>query len=148
MVPRMLSSLISFEVERRTIGSPDSIDPQEKAKPRHKRKYFHTEKERRHPIPQLVFSQKRTEAGESAGNMSNFTLLYPSHTLANLFDPNDALLRHRSLSELRSELVAKINSLIEAAELDRFGSSTGESDKWYWAPLLFDRRTPAIKGTR
>ncbi len=142
MVPRMLSSLISFEVERRTIGNPDSIDPQEKEA----RKYFHAKAERRHPIPQLVFSQKRTDAGESAGNMSNFTLLYPSHTLANLVDPNDALLRHRSLSELRSELVAKISSLIDVAELHRFGSSTGESDKWYWAaPLLFDRRTPSTK---
>jgi hypothetical protein len=136
MVPRMLSSLISFEVERRTIGNPDSIDPQEKEA----RKYFHAKAERRHPIPQLVFSQKRTDAGESAGNMSNFTLLYPSHTLANLFDPNDALIRQRSLSELRSELVARINTLIDDAELRRFESSTGESDKWYWAaPLLLDR---------
>lgn len=59
MVPRMLSSLISFEVERRTIGNPDSIDPQEKEA----RKYFHAKTERRHPIPQLVFSQKRTDAG-------------------------------------------------------------------------------------
>lgn len=141
MVPRMLSSLISFEVERRTIGNPDSIDPQEKEA----RKYFHAKAERRHPIPQLVFSQKRTDAGESAGNMSNFTLLYPSHTLANLFNPNDALLRQRSLPELRSELVARINGLIEDAELHRFGTSTGESDKWYWAaPLLFDRRTPSM----
>jgi hypothetical protein len=142
MVPRMLSSLISFEVERRTIGNPDTIDPQEKEA----RKYFHAKAERRHPIPQLVFSQKRTEAGESSGNMSNFTLLYPSHTLANLFNPNDALLRKRPLSELRSELVAKIRGLIEDAELHRFGSSTGESEKWYWAaPLLFDRRTPSVK---
>lgn len=142
MVPRMLSSLISFEVERRTIGNPDSIDPQEKEA----RKYFHAKTERRHPIPQLVFSQKRTDAGESAGNMSNFTLLYPSHALANLFNPNDALLRQRSLSELRSELVARINRLIEDAELYRFRTSTGESDKWYWAaPVLFDRRTPSVK---
>lgn len=142
MVPRMLSSLISFEVERRTIGNPDSIDPQEKEA----RKYFHAKAERRHPIPQLVFSQKKTDAGESAGNMSNFTLLYPSHTLANLFDPNDALLRKRSLLELRSELVARINRLIEDAELHRFGTSTGESDKWYWAaPLLLDRANNELR---
>ena len=142
MVPRMLSSLISFEVERRTIGNRNSIDPQEKEA----RKYFHARKERRHPIPQLVFSRKKTDTGESAGNMSNFTLLYPSHTLANLFDPNDALLRNRSLSDLRSELVTRINELIEDAALHRFGTSTGEPDKWYWAaPLLFDRHTPSMK---
>ncbi len=37
MVPRMLSSLISYEVERRTIGYPESLDAQEQRE----RKYFH-----------------------------------------------------------------------------------------------------------
>lgn len=142
MVPRMLSSLISFEVERRTIGNPDSIDVQEKEA----RKYFHSKSERRHPTPQLVFSQKKTESAESAGNMSNFTLLYPSHTLANLFDPEDSLIRQRSLSDIRSEVAVKIHRLIEESDIHRFGTSTGESDKWYWAaPLLFDRRNTSIK---
>ena len=74
MVPRMLSSLISYEVERRTVGNPASIATQEKDA----RKYFHNRHERRHPIPQLVFSQKKTDEGENANNMSNFTLLFPS----------------------------------------------------------------------
>ena len=39
MVPRMLSSLISYEVERKTMGNKDSIDPQEQEA----RKYFHAE---------------------------------------------------------------------------------------------------------
>ena len=142
MVPRMLSSLISYEVERRTIGNADSIDPQEKEA----RKYFHKKGERRHPIPQLVFSQKKTDIGESANNMSNFALLYPSQTLADLFDPNEALVRNRSLEDIRSEIAAKINQMIEAAGLHRFANTAGEADRWYWAaPLLLDSRIPSAK---
>lgn len=141
MVPRMLSSLISYEVERRTIGNEESMDAQEQRD----RKYFHAKNERRHPIPQLVFSQKKTDAGESANNMSNFALLYPSQTLAGLFDPDAELLQNRSLKEIRDEIAAKLDQMIEDAELQRFGNTSGESDRWYWAaPLLLDRRTPSI----
>ena len=93
MVPRMLSSLISYEVEQSGLSETQR---QLILKRRKERKYFHSKNERRHPIPQLVFSQKKTEAGESANNMSNFTLLYPSHTLANVFDPQEALIGQHS----------------------------------------------------
>lgn len=142
MVPRMLSTLISYEVERRTIGNPASIDSQEEES----RKYFHPKNERRHPIPQLVFSQKRMDGGESVKNMSNFTLLYPSHTLAGLFDPSESLVRQRPLAEIRLELAARIQRLIEEATLERFATPTGEADRWYWAaPLLLDRHTLSIR---
>ena len=142
MVPRMLSSLISYEVERRTIGNPESIDPQ-KEEPR---KYFHAKNEKRHPIPQLVFSQKKSEDGETANNMSNFALLYPSRTLARVFDPAVAFVQHRSLDELRKEVAAKIDKLIEDADLQRFGSPSGEAERWYWAaPLLLDRRKSSLR---
>lgn len=138
----MLSSLISYEVERRTIGNPASIDPHEKEA----RKYFHTKTERRHPIPQLVFSQKRTEAGETVNNMSNFTLLYPSHTLSKVFVPNESLIRHHALDDIRKDVTTRIKSLIEEAKLHQYGTATGESDRWYWAaPLLLDLCTPSIK---
>jgi hypothetical protein len=141
MVPRMLSSLISYEVERKTIGSKSTMDAQEQKD----RKYFHAKNERRHPIPQLVFSQKKTDLGESANNMSNFALLYPSQTLADMFDPDAALLAGEDIQTIRDDLVAKLDRLIEDAELQRFGTSNGESDRWYWAaPLLLDRRTPSI----
>ena len=141
MVPRMLSSLISYEVERRTIGNAGSIDPQEKDA----RKYFHAKNERRHPIPQLVFSQKKTDSGETANNMSNFALLYPSQTLADVFDPNDSLIQHRSLEDVRTEVATRIDKLIEDAELHRFGSPTGEADRWYWAaPLLLDHHKESL----
>lgn len=139
MVPRMLSSLISYEVERRTIGNVGSIDPQEKEA----RKYFHGKNEKRHPIPQLVYSQKKD--GESANNMSNLALLYPSQTLADVFDPVEAFIHHRTIEDLRNDVAAKIDKLIEDAELHQFGNPAGESDRWYWAaPLLLDHCTPSL----
>lgn len=142
MVPRMLSSLISYEVERRTIGNRDSMDSQEQ-KPR---KYFHAKNEKRHPIPQLVFSQKKTDSGETANNMSNFALLYPSQTLADAFDPIEPLTCGHSLKDIRQSVANKIDRLIEDAKLQRFGSPTGEADRWYWAaPLLLDQRTPSLR---
>jgi hypothetical protein len=137
----MLSSLISYEVERRTVGNSGSIDPQEKEA----RKYFHAKSEKRHPIPQLVFSQKKTEFGETANNMSNFALLYPSQTLADAFDPVETLINGRSLADVRQQLTAHFDRIIEDAELSRFGTGSGEADRWYWAaPLLLDRRTQSI----
>ena len=139
MVPRMLSSLISYEVERRTIGNKKTMDSQEK-KPR---KYFRS---RPSPVRQLVFSQKKTEEGESPNNMSNFALLFPSQTLAGLFDPNDCLLQSRSLSEIRSEICDKVKALIDEADLDQFVQPSGESERWYWAaPLLLDRNDSSLQ---
>ncbi|MGI9459239.1 MAG: helicase C-terminal domain-containing protein, partial [Pirellulales bacterium] len=124
MVPRMLSSLISYEVERRTIGQEKKI------------KYFHEKNEKRHPIPQLVFSQKKAEASK----MSNFTLLYPSQSLASAFDPNESLVQKRSLDDVRKDVVARCNKMIKDAKLHQFVQETGEPSKWYWAaPLLLDR---------
>ena len=77
--------------------------------------------------------------------MSNLALLYPSQTLADVFDPIEAFVHHHSLNDLRSAVAARIDRLIEDAELHRFGSPAGESDRWYWAaPLLLDRRTPSL----
>lgn len=142
MVPRMLSSLISYEVERRTIGNSDSMDAQEQQA----RKYFHAKNERRHPIPQLVYSQKKTEAGETANNMSNLALLYPSHTLADVFDPAETILAKRTVDDVRRELKKRIVKLMADADLERFSQSDGEPDRWYWAaPMLLDRSIPKMK---
>ena len=141
MVPRMLSSLISYEVERKLIGNAGSVDPQEKEA----RKYFHAKNERRHPIPQLVFSQKKTDEGESANNMSNFGLLYPSQTLAEAFDPVDVLIHGQPLTEIRREIAIRLNRLIDEAQLHNFSTPRGESERWYWAaPLLLDRHKESL----
>ena len=135
MVPRMLASLLSYEVERRNIGSPASVEPQEKERGE-PRKYFVPEGSRRHPVPQLVY---RTEGGEPA-NMTNFAVLFPSMTLAALFDPTKAIVSQRDRDALMAELVQTCRGLIDALNLKQFETAEGESDRWYWAaPLLLDK---------
>lgn len=131
MVPRMLASLLSYEVERRTIGNPASVDPQEQEP----RLYFAPDK-KRHPVPQLVY---RVE-GDEPSNMTNFTLLYPSLTLAALFDPTAARLAGTSRADLEGEIEAQVASLVEKLRLRRYERDDGEPDRWYWAgPLLLDK---------
>lgn len=135
MVPRMLASLLSYEVERRTIGSSASVEPQEKERG-DPRTYFVPEGGRRHPVPQLVY---RTEGGEPA-NMTNFAVLFPSMTLAALFDPAKAVVSQRDRHALAAELVQKCRALIDSLNLKQFENAEGESDRWYWAaPILLDK---------
>ena len=136
MVPRMLASLLSYEVERRTIGSPASVEPQEKERGE-PRTYFVPDGGRRHPVPQLVY---RTEGGTEPANMTNFALLYPSMTLASLFDPADSLVSGKHQDSLVAELTERCRRLIGTVNLQQFAGTQGESDRWYWAaPLLLDK---------
>ena len=131
MVPRMLASLISYEVERRTIGNPASVDPQ-KEEPR----LYFTPDKKRHPVPQLVY---RMEGGEPS-NMTNFTLLYPSLTLAGLFDPVAARLSGKTQTAIEDALQAQVAALVEKLRLRRYEQADGEPDRWYWAgPVLLDK---------
>jgi hypothetical protein len=137
MVPRMIATMVSYEVERRTIGNDASREAREKDV----RKYFPPKKEqnyRRHPVPLLVF---RSEDGDtaSARSMSNFCCLYPSPTLAGLYDPFFALAGGQSLAQLRQELRNRIAERIKQLGLSQYETAKGSSDRWYWAaPLLLD----------
>jgi hypothetical protein len=136
MVPRMLASLLSYEVERRTIGSAASVEPQERDRGE-RRTYFALEGGRRHPVPQLVY---RTEGGTEPANMTNFAVLFPSMTLASIFRPEKAIVSKMDRDSVVAELVQKCRELIDSLNLRRFESAEGESDRWYWAaPLLFDK---------
>jgi formylglycine-generating enzyme required for sulfatase activity len=131
MVPRMLASLLSYEVERRTIGNPASVDPQEQEP----RLYFAPDK-KRHPVQQLVYRMD----SEEPSNMTNFTLLYPSLTLAALFDPVAARLSGKSQAILEDELQSQVAALVEKLQLRRYEQADGEPDRWYWAgPVLLDK---------
>lgn len=131
MVPRMVASLISYEVERRTIGNPASVDLQEQEP----RLYFAPDK-KRHPVPQLVYKMD----GEEPSNMTNFTLLYPSPTLAALFDPVAARLSGKSHAVIEDEVQAQVAVLVEKLRLRQYEQDAGEPDRWYWAgPILLDK---------
>lgn len=136
MVPRMLASLLSYEVERRTIGSTASVEPQEKERGE-PRTYFVPEGGRRHPVPQLVY---RIEGGTEPANMTNFAVLFPSMTLAAIFDPAKTIVSNKNRDSLVAELVQKCRGLIDSLNLKQFENAEGESDRWYWAaPLLLDK---------
>lgn len=137
MVPRMIATMVSYEVERRTIGNKNSRETREKV-----RKYSPPEKEqnyRRHPVPLLVF---RSEDGDTAlaRSMSNFCCLYPSLTLAGLYDPFSALAGGQSLQKIREDLRNRIAERIKQLGLTQYETAKGSPDRWYWAaPLLLDR---------
>lgn len=144
MVPRMIASLLSYEVERRTIGSPESVEPQEKERGE-PRTYFPQEGGRRHPVPQLVY---RTESGSEPANMTNFALLFPSMTLASIFKPAKAVVSKTERASLEAETRQTCQNMIVSSNLRQFESADGESDRWYWAaPLLLDKMNPEFQGS-
>lgn len=120
MVPRMISTLISYEAERRIYGS--------------KFKYSDERKFAR----RLEFRLK----GKEPATLNLFTLIYPSKTLSDFFNPIDCLNRNISLLQIKNEIKAKISA--ELANLKKyektsFLSSRKDSNRWYYlAPILMD----------
>src|SRR5262249_34391230 len=118
MVPRMIATLLSYEVERRTVGNPASREAREAVA----RKYFPPRNKpnyRRHPVPLLVF---RSEDGEfaTAKNMSNFCCLYPSPSLAALYNPLSPFQPGTTVETLRMALANRFRELISQAKLAKF----------------------------
>lgn len=136
MVPRMVSSLISYEVEKRTVGNRDT---REEAIEAESRTYFTPENKKRHPVPQIRYARRTRRDQVQLANMSNYTLLYPSQALVGIIDPLENLRDARSLGELRKLAADRIREKLDTSELSRFVTPEGESDRWYWAaPLLLD----------
>jgi hypothetical protein len=145
MVPRMTAALVSYEVERRTIGNAATVDEKE-VEPRC---YFTEEKKHRHPVPQIRYARRKATSGEiQLANMSNYTLLYPSLTLAHVIDPIQNLAAQKSLDELRSQVTEQIREQLKAPEITQLATPGGEADRWYWAaPLLLDKTSSQFSET-
>lgn len=129
MVPRMIGAMISYEAERRTIGrlGKQARGVAEKNL-RYNAKY-------RYPYHRLQFSL----SGGEPQRMSLFCLLYPSVTLASLYDPIRTMNAQLSLAEIERQIKSTLRSKIEM--LKRFQkTSTGPEDtRWYYlAPMLLD----------
>ncbi|MCB1092282.1 MAG: hypothetical protein KDL87_12175, partial [Verrucomicrobiae bacterium] len=138
MVPRMVSTLLSYEVERRTIGNPKSKSDQEKGE----RVYF---KKDRNPVPQITYEAKGDD--RQLRNMSNFTLLYPSQSLAAAILPRLNLREKQTLAELRTAAKERIQAMIDGAGLRKYVKRSIGGERWYWAaPLLLDREQPHYYG--
>jgi len=132
LVPKMISSLVSYEAERNCIGNPDSISDQERSE--EKRNYF---TKRRSPRPQLTFKVEK-EDGEPQ-QMMNLGYLFPSYYLASLYDPIRNLKDQKSITQIKREIKLKISDRLK--ELSK--NLTGENrnwQKWYWAaPILLEK---------
>ena len=76
--------------------------------------------------------------------MNLFSLIYPSETLAGLYNPIDCMNRNLSLTEIEVEIKEKISA--ELAKLKKYeNTSTGNaneaSNRWYYfAPILMDKK--------
>ena len=144
MVPRMIASLLSYEVERQTVGDQATRESRETLvrhyfPPRNKANY------KRHPVPLLVY---RREDGDTAlaKSMSNFCCLYPAIRLADAYDPISSFQPTASVAQVRKGLARRIAEMIKLAGLSKYESSTGSPDRWYWAaPILLDRADPSLK---
>lgn len=130
MVPKMIGSLISYEEERRTVGilSNDSNLKSEN------NKYF-TEAKLRYPTARLRFNVSRNEPR----GMYMFCLLYPSETLAEVYKPIDYLNKDYSLSEIREDLILKIDKLLKPIIEQYEHNSVREDKRWYYmGPAFLD----------
>ena len=117
MVPRMISSLVSYEIERQTVGQlKRDIN------------YF----ERKYPSPRMTFSLK----DEKPTQMTLFSLIYPSKFLIDAYNPIDCLNRGLSLNEIEDEVRIKIREGLKEIPWE---NTLVDDFRWYYlAPMLLD----------
>ena len=128
MVPRMISSLVSYEVERKTIGKLSKKDSDIK--------YF---KMNNYTSPRIKYSLNKGKPSQ----MTLLSLIYPSSFLAMVYVPIECLNDHLSLEEIENLLKVRIKS-----KLDKFKEeqSLREDYRWYYlAPLLLDCEDERLK---
>ncbi|MCY4623338.1 MAG: hypothetical protein OXD34_16180, partial [bacterium] len=133
VVPKVVSSLISFEAERRAYASRDHGYSVEYGRRGGQRLTFRTsERTAAEARPGEALGARR------AASMTTFLLVWPSLSLAELGDP----LRMESALPSRAAVIAAISERMEAAlePLVRTAPTEGAVDqRWYWAaPLLLD----------
>ena len=131
VVPRAISALLSYEVERRTLGSESDST-------------YAARSERRGV---LVFSESR---GRLTG-MPVLALLYPSIYLAEACDPAKLALEAASDQGATSASAATLEDVLQLARdrievavekyLPRPAEEGPVDERWYWAaPLLLDQK--------
>ena len=120
MVPRMISSLVSYEIERKTIGQLNRDI-----------KYF---SERRYPSPRMTFSLKEGKATQ----MTLFALIYPSKFLIDAYNPIACLNEDLSLKQIEDEVKNKIHEGLKEIPWE---NTLFDDFRWYYlAPMLLDSK--------
>ncbi len=125
MVPKMISTLISYEEERKTVG--ELIRRNERDKEASSSNYF---SKKRYPQPRLKIT---------ATMLSTLTLLYPSKTLADIYSPKASVQKgETTLPVLEERLRESITSRL--SELPDPQDSPRVDKRWYYlAPMLLDK---------
>jgi len=142
MVPRAVSSLISYEVEQRSIGNK-RFKKNDKNDPVYTPSNFPGGSKKRRPRkPTKILSLKMKE--QKPQKMSAFTLLYPSLTLSSMHNIQNNIRRKEPLSlmELKKKISAEIGAKIDKSNLRKYCSRSIKkiTKNWYWAaPLLLDK---------
>ena len=135
VVPKVVSSLVSFEAERRAFAARSHSYTADYGQRGGQRLAFRTtERTGETRLGEAV-------AGRRAAAMTAFLLTWPSPSLAELGDLRlRARGEHRRVAELLDDVAALVERAIEP--LVGFASTTGVVDqRWYWAaPLLLDRQ--------
>ena len=139
MVPRAVSTLISYEAERLTVGTLIKKIPGQQSE---RRSYFPDSKNKRFPPPRVTFSVKDNEPA----NMNYLCLLHPSVTLASMYDPIEAMNRDMSIKDILREVQDKIKGHLDGFRHYVRREGQRQDERWYYmAPLLMGRSQPRIQ---
>lgn len=126
MVPRMIASLLSYEVERKTVGKLAKTNDVKEVH------YFHDER-KRYPSARLNFKLKNKTIPIS---MTLFCLLYPSQFLTECYKPIEYINSGATLKEIEKEIKSQISKKLEKNKSPKYGI---QDKRWYYlAPLLLD----------
>jgi len=136
LVPKVVSSLVSFEAERRAYAERDHRYTADYSRRGGQRLTFRTDQR----------TASETRPGESttsrrAAAMTSFLLVWPSPTLAELGDPRRSNSGRRPVGDLLEDVEENLRRAIEP--LLRAAPTEGTVDqRWYWAaPLLLDQQS-------
>lgn len=131
MVPRAVSSLISYEAERRTIAKEDMSANQEKEK----RTYFKDDN-KRHPRPLITYPNK-----EDRLHMTNICLTYPAQIIHKWIEREGIQFDEQSsYQDIRNKMMDLLQRKVDATGFQsKFQKIERPDIRWYWLlPALLD----------
>lgn len=132
LVPKMISTLLSYELERMTIGKLAKSEKERTETSKYK--YFNEKRENRYPRQLLTFYDGRDNL-----SMRNFIYAYPSQTLSDIIDPAQFVGQKLTIKEIKKIIKEKIGAKFDSI-YNKYKNGKGRKDIWYWAaPLLLDR---------
>lgn len=127
MVPRMIGFMISYEAERRLV---------EKIRNKLKnvvKKGLRYNAKKRYPSQRLQFALRNGEPQ----SMNLFALIYPSKTLADIYNPIECINKDMSLIDIQNQVREKLKEKLKP--LEKYQTSEVVDNKWYYiAPIKMD----------